>query len=90
VALSTSTEAEYYAISKEAKEIKFIVQVIESLGVKGTKPIMVHVNNVGSIVVAENHSATKQTRHIDARYHFVREYIIDGTIKIMFVNSKQN
>jgi hypothetical protein len=40
--------------------------------------------------VAENASATKHTRHIDARYHFVREYIIDGVIKIIFVKSQNN
>jgi hypothetical protein len=41
------------------------------------KPIIVHVDNVGAIFVAENLSATKHTRHIYAWYHLVREYIID-------------
>jgi hypothetical protein len=45
---------------------------------------------VGAIFVAENASATKHTRHIEARYHFVREFIIDGHIKIIFVMSKEN
>ena len=63
-------------MSEAAKEIKFIVQVNGSLKVTVKKPI-----NVG---------ATKHTRHIDARYHFVREYIIDGTIKIIFVTTKAN
>ena len=86
----SSTEAEYYATSEAAKEIKFIVQVLESLGIPIKKPIIVYLDNVGAIFVAENASATKHTRHIDARYHFVREYIIDGTIKVMFVMSRKN
>ena len=86
----SSTEAEYYATSEAAKEIKFIVQVLESLNMKVKKPIIVFIDNVGAIFVAENQSATKHTRHIDARYHFVREYIIDGVIKVMFVQSKKN
>ena len=89
VALS-STEAEYYATSEATKEIKFIIQVLESLGIEVQKPIIVHLDNVGAIFVAETPSATKQTRHIDARYHFVREYIVDGTIRIIFVSSKNN
>ena len=89
VALS-STEAEYYATAEAAKEIKFIVHVLETLNIPFKKPIIVHIDNVGAIFVAENPSATKHTRHIDARYHFVREYIIDGTIKIIFVTSKDN
>jgi hypothetical protein len=64
--------------------------VMESLNLKVHKPIIVHIDNVGAIFVAENPSATKHTRHIDARYHFVREYIIDGVIKIIFINSKEN
>jgi hypothetical protein len=89
VALS-STEAEYYALAEAVKEVKFVVQIMESLGLKINKPIIVNVDNVGTIFVAENSSATKHTRHIDARYHFVREYIIDGQIKITFVMSKNN
>jgi hypothetical protein len=86
----SSTEAEYYALSDAAKDIKFILQVLESLGIQVEKPIIVHIDNVGAIFVTENASATKHTRHIDARYHFVREYIIDGTIKIIFVKSLEN
>jgi hypothetical protein len=33
---------------------------------------------------------TKHTRHIDARYHFIREYITDGVITIVFVGSANN
>ena len=89
VALS-STEAEYYAMADAVKEIKFILQVLESLHISVEKPIIVHIDNVGAIFVAENASATKHTRHIDARYHFVREFIIDGHIKVIFVMSKNN
>jgi hypothetical protein len=63
---------------------------MESLNLKVKKPIIVFMDNVGAIFVPENHSATKHTRHIDARYHFVREYIINGTIKVLFFNSKFN
>jgi hypothetical protein len=70
VALS-STKAEYYATSEAAKEIKFLVQVLESIGIKVKNSIIVHLHNVGEIFVAENASGTKHKRHIDACYHFV-------------------
>ena len=31
-----------------------------------------------------------RTRHIDAKYHFLRDYVEDGTIKIHFVRSEKN
>jgi hypothetical protein len=86
----SSTEAEYYAMAEATKEIKFVLQVLESLNLQVEKPTIVHMDNVGAIFVAENASATKHTRHIEARYHFVREFIIDGNIKIIFVMSKDN
>jgi hypothetical protein len=50
----------------------------------------VNVDNVGAIFIAENASATSRTKHIDVRYHFIRELIEDGTIKIVFVKSENN
>jgi Reverse transcriptase (RNA-dependent DNA polymerase) len=89
VALS-STEAEYYALSEAAKEIKFLIQVLESMGVKLELPVIVNVDNVGAIFMAENSTATSRTRHVDTRYHFIRELIEDGIIKIIFVRSGKN
>ena len=89
VALSSS-EAEYYALSEAAKEIKFLVQLMETIGMKLIFPIIVYVDNVKAIFMAENNTATQRTRHIDARYHFVRKYILEGYIKIQFVRSEDN
>jgi hypothetical protein len=30
------------------------------------------------------------TKHIDVHHHFVREYIEDGIVKIVFVRSEEN
>jgi len=89
VALS-STDTEYYALSECAKEIKFILQVLEGLGIQVQKPVIVHVDNIGAIFMSENVTATARTRHVDARYHFVREFIEEGNIKIVFVKSLDN
>jgi hypothetical protein len=86
----SSTEAEYYALSEAEKEIKILTQVLESLNLNVRKPIVVHLDNVGAIFLAETQSATKHTRHIDACYHFDSEFIIDGEIQIIFVSTKEN
>ena len=86
----SSSEAEYYALSEAAKDLKFIVQILQSLQIKVKMPIIVQVDNVGAIFMAENVSATGRTKHIDARYHFIREFIDDGWIKIVFVKTADN
>ena len=86
----SSTEAEYVALSEAAKDIKFISQALESLGMKVKYPIIVKVDNVGAIFMSENITATNRTRHIDTRYHFVYELVEDGVILIQFVRTKAN
>jgi len=89
VALS-STEAEYYAVSEVVKEIKFIVQVLEFLEAPVKYPVRVHVDNIGAIFLANNKTTGARTKHIDVRYHFVREYIKEGKVLIEFVRSEDN
>ena len=86
----SSSEAEYYAISEAAKDIKFVVQILNSIGINVNMPIIVHVDNVGAIFMSENVTATQRTKHIDVRYQYVREFIEEGFIKIIFVKSEYN
>jgi hypothetical protein len=89
VVLST-TEAEYVAISETVREIKFILQVLESMNLDMDYPVTVLVDNVGAIFLANNRTTGERTKHVDIRHHFVREHIEDGIVKIVFVRSKNN
>jgi hypothetical protein len=80
VALS-SLEAEYYALSEAAKEIKFVVQTLKDISMEVELPVVIYCDNVGAIFMAENATATSCTKHVDTRYLFVREYIIDEFVK---------
>ena len=53
VVLST-TEAEYVAVSEVGKKIKFLYQMLRSMGIKVPLPIKVQVDNVGAIWLVEN------------------------------------
>ena len=86
----SSSEAEFVALSEAAKEIKFVFQVLQSMGVKVTLPIVVRVDNVGAIFIGTNVTVSQRSKHIDVRYHFVREYIQDGFLRIIFVRTKDN
>ena len=85
-----SNEAEFVALSEATKEIKFIVQVLLSIGIEVALPVIVRVDNVGAIFMVENVSMSTRTKHVDVRYHFVREFIKDGFIKIIFVQTGDN
>ena len=86
----SSSEAEYVALSEAAKDVKFVVQLLKTIGVQVKLPVIINVDNVGAIFMSENVSTTNRTKHVDVRYHFVREFIEDGFVKIVFVRSKEN
>jgi len=85
-----SSEAEFVALSEAVKEIKFVVQVLESIGVKVKFPIIVRVDNVGAIFMAKNVMNSQRTKHMDIHYHFVQEFVVDSYIKIIFVKTEEN
>jgi hypothetical protein len=86
----SSSEAEYYALSEAAKEVKFVVQILMSMGIPVQLPVIIRVDNMGAIFMSKNVSATSRTRHVDTRYHFVREFIEDGFLSIIFVRTADN
>ena len=87
---TSSAESEYKALSEAAKEIKFIYQLLRGMGIVVMTPITVRVDNVGAIFMAENVGSSSRTRHIDTCYHFVREFIVEEFLKIIFVKSAEN
>jgi hypothetical protein len=69
----SSSEAEFVAFSEVAKEVKFVFQVLQSMGVHVTLPISVRVVNTVAIFIDNNVAVLQRAKHIDVCYHFVRE-----------------
>lgn len=89
VALSTM-EAEYMALSDACKEGVWLSKLIQDVEAKSTgkevqmAPVKVMVDNAGCINFAKNPVEHKRTKHIDIRYHFVREVIGQGNIVLAY------
>ena len=86
----SSTEAEHFALSEVVKEILFVKQLMDTIGIPIQLPIIVRVDNVGAMFLANNFSVGQRTKHIDIRTHFIREYIEDGIIKVIFIRTDDN
>jgi hypothetical protein len=76
-----SSEAKYVAISEAVKEIKFIYYLLQGIGIEIELPIIVKTDNIGAMFMAQNASSSVRTRHVDTRYHYIRENVEDGIIK---------
>ena len=83
VALST-VEAEYMALSVATQEAIWLRHLQEELGVTNTDLTLIFEDNQGAISMAKNPVFHKRTKHVQNRYHFVREAVEQGTITLEY------
>jgi hypothetical protein len=79
VALS-STEAEYIAGTLATQEAVYLKFLFRDLGFNVSVPTTLCIDNQGAIALGKNYISNKRTKHIDIRFHFIREKVHDGTI----------
>jgi hypothetical protein len=88
VALS-STEAEYIAACEAAKEAMFLMRFVNSFLPSDEQigAVTLLEDNIGCIKVANNPEDRKRTKHIDLRYHYLRDKVTNGEIILDWVQS---
>ena len=85
----SSTESDYVDVSESRREIFFIKSFLEFMNLNVKIPITIRVDNLGAIYLAKN-SGGKRSKHIEVRYHHIREKISDVSVEIIFVKSEGN
>jgi hypothetical protein len=88
IALS-STEAEYMALCDCCKQAKWIKTLLSELGIN-VGPVPINGDNQGSIFLGSNPVQGNRSKHIDIRYHFVRQCLEDKEAKLYFVEGAEN
>ena len=82
VALSTC-EAEYMALSAAVQESSYLIQLCRSFGISKIGNLVIFQDNMGTLDLAKNKKIKTRTKHIDVRYHFIREQVSAGGIKLV-------
>lgn len=86
VSLST-TEAEYVAASEASKELVWLRRLLNDVDCRCDKPSVLLVDNQSAIRLIKNPEFHKRTKHIDIRYHFVRERFTCGDLIVEYVST---
>jgi transposase InsO family protein len=91
VAMS-ATESEYIAASEAAMEAVWIRKFISGLDIVPTSnlPIDMYCDNSGALIIAKEPGVQKGARHYARRYHYVREQIELGEIRLLKVHTDIN
>lgn len=89
VALS-STEAEYIAASDTAREIIWWRALLKELGLEQHEATPLHMDNESARKLAHRPTNHGRTKHIDVKYHHIRDLIRDHALELERVNSEDN
>lgn len=88
VALS-STEAEYMALTDAANEAVWLKGLVSELGfAQGS--VNIHCDSQSAIALTKNAVYHERTKHIDVKYHFIRELVNDGVVQILKIDTEDN
>jgi len=89
ITAGSSTEAEYLAAGEACKNLICIAQFARNFGIQ-IEAAVLKGDNVSAIKMAEAERNTSRVKHIDVRYHLIRELIAEKKISFQWVSGKQN
>ena len=92
ITADSTIEAEYIAASDAAKEAVWIRKFVSELGVipsiESTVPLF--CDNNGAIALAKEPRSHQKSKHIERRYHIIRELVGTGAVILQKVASADN
>lgn len=87
----SSCEAEYMALAAATQECSFLTQFLCEID-KNVRyePVTIFDDNQGAIALAENPVHHQRSKHIDIKYHFVRNECRQGKINVVYLPTEKN
>jgi hypothetical protein len=82
----SSTEAEYIAMSGCCAQILWMRSQLTDYGL-GFNKIPMYCDNKSAIALCCNSVQHSRSKHIDIRYHFIKEQVENGVIELYFVQT---
>ena len=91
IVAQSTTEAEYIAIAETVKEVKWLIEFLQELKFydKKKETATIYTDNQAAMKIAqsENNHNHQRTKHIDIRYHFIKDEINNKTINVEWVST---
>lgn len=84
-----STESEYMALSEACSEVAWLTSLQKEIGYASTSPIPLVSDNQGGIFLAINPAHDRRLKHVDIRYHFIREFVEAKRVSIVYISTNE-
>jgi hypothetical protein len=86
----SSCYAEYIALHEASHEAIFLRQLLDGIGFTLPEATLLHCDNVAATTIAEDHVWHSRIKHIRVKYHYIRELIASGDIRIARCHTSEN
>ncbi|GJY60634.1 retrovirus-related pol polyprotein from transposon TNT 1-94 [Tanacetum coccineum] len=83
----SSTKAEYIAMSGCCAQILWMRSQLTDYGL-GFNKIPMYCDNKSAIALSCNNVQHSRSKHIDIKFHFIKEHVENGVIELYFVNTE--
>ncbi|GKB76497.1 retrovirus-related pol polyprotein from transposon TNT 1-94, partial [Tanacetum coccineum] len=83
----SSTEAEYIAMSGCCAQTLWMRSQLTDYGL-GFNKVPMYCDNKSAIALCYNNVQHSRPKHIDIRYHFIKEHVENGVTELYFVNTE--
>ena len=78
------------AASAACQEAVWLARVLQELGSTNSNSTILYEDNKSCIQFTKNNSVHKRSKHIDQRYHYIRELVLDNKIKLEYIPTEHN
>ena len=83
----SSTEAEYVSAGRCTQTVAWLRRLLDQLGFVQRKPTVLYEDNTGCIVLAGDEVISQRSKHIDIKYHYIRQEVRNGNICMEYLQT---
>jgi hypothetical protein len=85
----SSTEAKYMSLSDTSQQLVWVKNLLIELDIQ-LSPILLYEDNQASIFLASNPVQEKCIKHINLRYHYIRDVVCLKQVELFFIEGAEN
>jgi len=84
----SSVEAEYVTATLASCQVVWLRRIWKDMSHTEKDPTPIFYDNTSTISLSKNNVFHKKSKHIDTRFHFIRELVNNGDIALQFCGSR--
>jgi hypothetical protein len=77
------------SLAHGAQTALWLRQLLKDLGFEQKNATVIFEDNQSCIAIVKNPVQPKRTKHIDIKYHFVRELVANNTLSIQYIKTDE-